>query len=436
MAIALLAIYSLILVWAACTKGHYSHEAFFVNKRLSGSWGIGLSIIVSCVGASATIGMIGMAFAIGTPAFWWLGAGALGLMALALGLAAKVRSTGAYTLPHLVESLLGKEARSLIALIIVIAWLAILAAQFTAIVSVLEPLLNVNPLWCLGLGFFFIVGHSLGGQAAIMRLDKIQAFVLITSLGIMLAWLSLRNPAWPSLSQPEIVNDLFPPAKLLYFLLIVGANYFICPMLFGRLLSAKDTQSAKKGGIIAAFGLLLCAILIVSIGLASKGLIPAHTAQDAVLMSILSDVMPPWLQLVVSLALLSAIVSSADSCLVTAGTILSFDLLKQNKPSVGRLCIFFLGLGGAVLSLWGKGILGFLLMAYDVFACGVVMPVFVALLMYKRWSIESIFACAAIALGGLFGLIAALSGQAMYSYMGLCFSGLLTMYGFLRQAKL
>ena len=37
-------------------------DAFFVNGRRSGPWQVGISIIASCVGGSATLGMAGLAW--------------------------------------------------------------------------------------------------------------------------------------------------------------------------------------------------------------------------------------------------------------------------------------------------------------------------------------------------------------------------------------
>ena len=54
-------------------------SAFFVNDRSSGTWHTGFSLAASCIGGSATIGMAGLAWQVGTPAFWWLGSGACGL---------------------------------------------------------------------------------------------------------------------------------------------------------------------------------------------------------------------------------------------------------------------------------------------------------------------------------------------------------------------
>ena len=429
MDIAFLVLYALIILGLAKSAPRRTEAAFFVNNRGSGSWGVAFSIIVSSIGASATIGMIGMAFAVGTPAFWWLGMGAIGLVALSLLLARKVRRSGAYTLPHMAETFLGKPARPLIALVVVVAWSAILAAQFSAVVRVLESLTGFSPLLCLGLGFFLIVTHTLGGQAAIMRTDRLQALILVIALVVILGWLSGHNPSWPSLATLEITNAQFTNEKLLYFFIIVGANYLVCPMLFGRILSAKDERSARLGGLIAAAGIAICAAGIVAVGLACRGFIFAETTQDAVLTTILAQHMPSWMNLVVSFTLLSAIVSSADSCLVTASGVLSFDLLGKRSVMAARMCVLLLGLAGAGFSLWGKGILDYLLMAYDVYACGVVVPVFVGLMLPSPRRIDTRWACAAVIVGGLCGAVAAFSGQTGFSYGGMALSGLLSCYG-------
>lgn len=429
MEVALLVLYGLVIVWTGLGVGGRSSAehgqeqrgalAFFVNNRAAGPLGVGFSIIVSCVGASATIGMIGLAFAVGTPAFWWLGSGAAGLVLLSLALAGKVRESGAYTLPHMAESLLGLSARPAMSLLIVLAWTAILAAQFVALGRVLGPLTGLQPGACLVVSMVLIGLHTMGGQAAIMRADRVQAVVLVACLAALLFWLSARNPGWTGSFSLEAVNDAFTASDFVYYLVIVGANYVVCPMLFGRMLSARDAKSARLGGLVGALGIMLCAGLIVAVGLACRGLIAPGTSPDDVLPAILAGGMPSWMRLVVSFALISAIVSSADSCLVTAATVLSFDLLGRRDASTGRFCVIGLGLAGALVSLTGKGILGYLLMAYDVFACGVVIPVFVGLLLHGKRRLDGRWSLAAVLVGGGLGLIAAASGNTAFSYTGM-----------------
>jgi SSS family solute:Na+ symporter len=414
-------------------SGNDDSGAFFVNDHKSSAVGVALSIVVSCVGASATIGMIGMAFTLGTPAFWWLGAGCVGLTFLSWLLAQKVRASGAMTMPQMVEVFLGKAARPLISVIIVLAWLAILAAQFVAISKVLEFLTPLPILWRMILSFLLIVAHTFGGQAAIMRTDKLQAGIMLLALVALFVFLfaenHAHNPGWLGNIRFEAVNEDFPMSKLFYYFFVVGGNYLVCPMLFGRFLSAKDVHQARVGGFMAVAGLALCAALIVGIGLACRGLLPPGTASDSVLTVALATLAPGCLSLFISIALISAIVSSADSCLVTASTVLAHDLLQRGNAGASRICVVLLGLGGLALSFWGKGILDYLLMAYDVYVCGVVTPVFIGLLLYPRYKITPVFSCIAVCAGGVLGLVSAMSGNNYYSYAGIISAAALTLCG-------
>lgn len=429
----LLAAYAALIAWvtARCAR---SESAFFVNSRSSSALAVAFSIIVSCVGASATIGVIGKAFALGAPAFWWLGCGSLGVSLLALLLSEKIRASGAYTMPEMTERFLGKPARPLISLIIVIAWMGILAAQFAALRHILAALTGFGDTGCLALSFGLIALHAMGGQAVIMRLDRLQVPLILAGLGLVLALLTAANPGWTATVRFEAMNEAFPPSTLLYYLLVVGGNYLICPMLFGRFLSAGDAGAARRGGLLAGAGLALCSLLIVTVGLACQGLVPGGTPEDAVLTAALELAVPDILRPFILLALVGAVVSSADTCLVTAATVLCHDLLRRDALASCRAAVAGLGVTGMLISLADKSILGFLLMAYDVYVCGVVVPVFLGLLVWPLRTVRAANACAAVAVGGCLGAAAALTGDALFSYLGMASAAACTLAG-LRRAE-
>lgn len=408
--------------------------AFFVNSRASSAWGVAASLVVSSVGASATLSVAGLAFAVGMPAFWWLGSGAIGLVLLSLLLAGKVRKSRAYTLPELVESLMGRRARTLVSIIIVLAWTAILAAQFSAIMRVLVAMTGLPAQACMAVGFILIVLHSMGGQGTVMRLDRMQVYFIFFILLVLFAVLMDISPEWPGAFRFELVNDDFTSYNLFYMAVVAGSNYLVCPMLFGRMLSARDEGSARLGGLMGAAGLALCGLVIAAIGVACRGLVPPDTHQDAVLTSALASALPHWLNLLASVAWISAIVSSADSCLITAAAVLSHDLVKSDRLATGRMCVIGLGLAGFTLSLYGESILSFLFMAYGVFGCGVVAPVFIGLMLQDRRRIDPAFACAAICLGGAFGVAAALAGVDEFNFAGMAASAMLTCAGIRKEA--
>lgn len=416
-------------------SGGGAPASFFVNDRSSGAWSVATSLLVSCVGASATMGMAGMAFQVGAPAFWWLGAGAIGITLLAALLAAKVRACGAFTMPEMVESLLGPDARPLISAVIVLAWTAILAAQFSAAGRLLAAMTGFGRPVCILAGFVLIVLHTMGGQAVVMRTDRLQCGILLAGLAVLLGWLHHRNPGWMENVTFEATNSGFDGGDLAHCLFVIGGNYLVCPMLFGRFLSATDAGAARRGGFLAGAGLAACAALIVLVGLACRGLAPADTPRDAVLTTAVAA-FPRWLAAPTLLALISAVVSSADSCLVTAATVLSHDLLRTDKRRTCRLCVAGLGCAGALLTFMDRDILRLLLMAYDIYVAGVVMPVFLALVSAPRLRMgRPRLALAAIVCGGFLGCLAAFLEEPAFSYAGMAVSAALTAGGLRRGKK-
>lgn len=438
MLIVLYALLLLALAWLETRVSEAAREdAFYVNGRSSGTGAVALSIIASCVGGSATLGMAGLAWQAGTPAFWWLGSGAAGLIVLTLFLARKVRASGVRTMPELLVTCLGAPSRRVASLIIVIAWMAILAAQYSALAAVIVSLAEVPLAVALWSGAGLVIAYSIvGGQAAVIKSDVVQFLLLGGGLLLVLGYLLAVNPE-PVLHAPiEAVNASFGSGRLIYYMLILGGSYVVCPMLFGRLLSARDTRTARNGGLWAVVGLVGMAVLVVAIGLACRGLVPVGTAPEQVLTTAIG-MFPTWVRLAALLALFSAVISSADSCLLTAATVCGNDLLPG--PSGGasvhrvRLATLGLGLGGLLLASTGKGILGFLLMANDMYVCGVVAPVFVGMVCARKntplpacvpfWMVLAMVA------GGTLGLSAAVTDVAAFSYAGIVASGALAVFG-------
>lgn len=433
----LFSLYALLLVSlgirdAVREKNSSAADSFFVNSRSSGPWLVGISIIASCVGGSATLGMAGLAWQAGTPAFWWLGSGAIGLSLLCLFLARKVRESKARTMPEIIDIWLGNSSvrgispRRLVSFIIVPAWLAILAAQFTAMASMVGAMTGLGEGTALALGSALVAAYSIsGGQATVMRSDIPQFLIMAAGLIFTLLYLAGENPQACSQIRFQLVNDDFSLSRMNYFLVILGGSYVVCPMLFGRLLSARNEQAAVAGCRLAIAGLLIMAVLITTMGLMAKGYVPADCPRDEVMASILNK-MPYWGAIPLLLALLSAILSSADSCLITASTVCCNDLLGdkgQHSALICRLAALALSFFAWLLATAGHGILDLLLMANDIYVSGVVAPVFFAMLLPHRLCPPAQISLLAIFSGGICGLAGAITASHTLVYTGMLLSG-------------
>ena len=420
---------ALLVLGLADARRSGSAEAFFVNNRSSGPTAVALSVLASCVGGSATLGMAGLAWSVGAPAFWWLGSGACGLAVLTLLLARKVRAAGTYTMPELVSRRLGPLAARLISLVILLAWPAILAAQFVAVGRITVQLTGLEAETALLLSAGVLTCYAtLGGQASVIRSDAGQFVALLAGLLLGLLLLGMRNPEPLRLMEWQWLNADFPASRLGSWLVILGGSYVVCPMLFGRFLSARDSEAALRGGWAACLGLALTAVLIVLLGVACRGLVPPDTPPDGVLPAALA-LLPAWAATAVLLALFSAMISSADSCLITASTVCCNDLLRTRSVSVCRLATLCIAWAGLLLAGAGHGILELLLMANDVYVCGVVAPVFVGLVLSPARSVRPGWGAAAVLVGGSLGLCSAFSGQTLFSYAGVAASAGLTLWG-------
>ena len=82
-------------------------------------------------------------------------------------------------------------------------------------------------------------------------------------------------------------------------------------------------------------------------------------------------------------ALISATMSSADSCLISGSTILSINIIKKLRPGlserslllIAKTCVIILGILALLLALALKGVISALLFAYTVYTGGVIVAV-------------------------------------------------------------
>jgi SSS family solute:Na+ symporter len=378
--------------------------------------------------------MTGLAFSAGTPAFWWLGSGAAGLLVLGSLLAVTVRKSAVYTLPDMAEKFVSPALRKLTALIIVPAWASILAAQYIAAAKAATALSGMDYSTALMACAAAITAYTLlGGQNSIIKSDVVQYGLVAAGLGLALYYTATASPV--SLGDVDLqwTNEAFPMSKWTYFMLIVGGSYVVCPMLFGRLFSARTGKKARQGALIGSLGIALSAAAIVCIGLYARGLAPAGTDADSILTQVVPSAMPAWAGTALLFALLSAIVSSADSCLITAATVLEHDLIGGQSTGRCRLLMLGIGLGALVVAKSGSGILSLLLAANDIYVCGVVAPMFVAILAWGKRPLNPRTMLLAMLVGGTLGIAAAWTGLKAFSFAGVGLSLLLAATALLPQ---
>ncbi len=363
-----------------------SSTGFFLADRSIGWLPLMATITATTVGGSATIVAGGRIFASGLPALWYDLAGALGLIILGVFIAKKIRKTNLFTLPDIIGSLYDQQTRyasAILILITEIAWVALLIQASSFILSVILPIDYFYLL--IATTIAFMVYTLIGGQYAVVYTDIIQFMVMIIGI-LFIATPLLFLKALPYFGSIPTAHLSFPinshiglfSAGSIFFMMFLP--HIVGPDIYSKLLSAQNTQSAQKASIGAGLFKFLFAISIGIIALAAV-VIPSINSQvstPALAIPLAIASLPPVITGFVLASFLSVMMSSADSCLLSAGTILSVDITQKHSMTISRIGIIVVGAAALALALYHTllgGILDTLQLAYTVFTAGLSLPV-------------------------------------------------------------
>ena len=409
-------------IWSRRRAG--SQNGFFVAHRRGTLLLITGSLVATAIGGSATVGMAGLGFKQGLTGAWWLLVGSIGLVILGIFFARKVRSAALYTLPELVERQYDRRMSLAASILIVIAWVGVVAGQIVAAGTVLSILgIGSVAFWMTAFTIVCVAYAILGGQFSIIRTDVFQAVLLFLGIFVALALVfsqvggldGLRASLPPDYfsfpTSPE-----FDWKMLLSLLILVGATYVVGPDMYSRLFCAKEEKTAQRSAILSAFLFIPLAFGIVFIGMAARVLYPEISAEGA-FSQVITSVLSPGLSGLILAALVAALMSSADTCLLTQSVILTEHIVKRVHPAlderkaifVTRLSLIGLGLLALGLALILKGVISSLLFAYTIFTCGLVVPV-IAGFYREKLRVTPRGALAALIGGGVVGLLGRVPG--------------------------
>jgi solute:Na+ symporter, SSS family len=364
-------------------KHSRSLEGFHLAKRSVGPLLLTGTFCATIIGASSTLGMAGLGFSKGWPGAWWMLSGMLGLLALSLFFAEKVRSTGYYTLPEVVGSFYGQRVRIAASMLIIISWIGVIAAQVIASGKVMGALFGTSETaFMIASAAVFVIYTAHGGQSSVIRTDIVQLIIILVGIFLLLSKAAgaLEPGALEGLSFPT--SQSMDASKVASMILVVGSAYLIGPDMYTRLLSAKNEQSAKRSAMASAMILVPLAFAITALGVIASKLFPAISPEDSIPVLMVSLLSP--LQMgVVAAALLAAFMSSADTTLMTAASTLTLDLYKRIRPDssdhhllmVSKIAVVMLGGIALATALSSPNIIKVLLQAYTVYTGGMLIPV-------------------------------------------------------------
>ncbi len=382
---------------------------YYVAGKKAGVIPVSGSLLATILGGSAVLGTIELGQQIGWAAFWLLFSAAVGLMFL-IPLSKYVRRFGNFTLPELLGKFYGKKAEKIASIIIPVTWLGIVAAQIIAAAKILDGLnlLSYNSAAFVA-GFIFIVYTLIGGQYSIIKTDTIQSVLIITGL-IAIVIYSLGHPASGNIerfSSSSLFNEQFKGTDLIVLLLTYSVTFVVGPDIYSRIFCAKNEKTASKSVFIVAIVLIPLSFALTYLGIYST------KVDSSGIVGFAGNLLPGWMYGLFLAALLSAVMSSADTTLLTSsiifGELVTGNLDKKSSMILIRVLVVILGTISILVALFVNSIIESLLFALTLFSGAFTIPTLFGLL---RIQVNQKKIIPVILLGGLI----ALTGKIINTY--------------------
>ncbi len=317
---------------------------YFLGGRRIGAWVTSISSSASAASAWTLLGVSGFAFLEGAPAVWLCGGVILGYIInwfwVGPRLRAMAESSGALTLTELLlgqgHDLLRRISRKAASLIILVSFVFYVAAQFQAAGNAFSQALGLEAELSIVLGAAVILGYTLlGGFLAVSVTDTLQGLLmaLVAALLPLAAVLALgqADGLAGSLASPGAALRLTPSSGGLAALgfivgcLSVGLAQPGQPHVVNRFMAARDDRAIRQGSIIAMVWIVLVLSGMTALGLAGRVLFSGLENAENVLFAAAEGLLPPVLAGLVIAAVLSAIMSTADSQLLAGAAAASRD---------------------------------------------------------------------------------------------------------------
>ncbi|MFQ6608378.1 MAG: sodium:solute symporter [Fidelibacterota bacterium] len=327
-------------------RSHKGAEDYFLGGRTFIWPLVGLSLYASNMSSSSLVGMAGSAYGTGISVFNYEWMAAVILVFFAIFFLPYLLRSQVFTLPEFLERRYDSRSRFYfsglnILMTIVIDTAATLYAGAIAI-SIVYPDI---PMWMTMMILAVIAGiyTTAGGLSAVILTDAIQAVLLTVGSLIITVLAFIKIGSWSAVTEvipPEMLhlfmpldNEFLPWLGVLTGVPILGF-YFWCTNQFmvQRVLAAKNVDHGRWGALFAGLMKLPPIFIMVLPGTMARVLYPDLPRADMAFPQLVFDLLPIGIRGVIVAGFLAAIMSSLDSTLNSASTLLTMDFFKKLRP--------------------------------------------------------------------------------------------------------
>lgn len=286
------------------------------------------------------------------------------------------------------------------------------AAQIRAFGQVLSASSGFDVAWMISLAALLVVAYTFfGGLLADAWTDVVQGVALMVGLLVLAVAVFVRVGTEPLARLEPARLQLFGEAEA--FSLLATLEDWAIPVLGSvvaaelvvRVIAARSPQVAQRATLLAGGVYLLFGLIPAAIGLLGAVLLPGLADPEQVLPLVAQQYLPLALYAVFAGALVSAMLSTVDSTLLVASSLLSHNLVGPLRPGLSergkvwlaRAGVAVCGLVAYTLALSAEGVYALVEEASAFGSAGIF--VVVAFGLFGRWG--GVWSAVAALLGGV-----------------------------------
>jgi len=377
-----------------------TNEDYYVGGRSISAFHVGLSIAATDVGGGFSIGLGGLGYAIGLSGSWLLFTGIVGAWLSAVLIIPRIKTidaaNGLLTFPDFLRLRYDDRVASTAAVISAVGYLGFTGAQVLAGAKLASATIFTGaPLGIdsfrfsiLVIAVVIILYTVLGGLKAVIFTDTVQWIILFSGL-IFLAipFALIEIGGFPVLFE-TLPGEFFSLTNLSFvrffnWMVTIVPIWFVAMTIYQRIYASRDVKEAKRAWYIGGlFEYPLMAFTGVFLGMCSRVLFVGVDGEMGIPL-LIRDVLPVGIAGIITAAYFSAIMSTADSCLMASSSNVVNDLVRRyllknmdEKQTVrlSQVATLVIGTLALVIAVSFKSVLDAILYAYSFMVSGLLIP--------------------------------------------------------------
>ena len=382
----------LLAIGVAASRKTKDGADFFLGGRSMGPVVAALSASASSSSVWTLLGVSGAAYSLGLSALWLFPACVGGFLInwclLGPGLRSLSAESGALTVSEVLAGPSGTPLRKVVgalaSVIVVLSLATYVATQFQGAGKTFSEIFGLGKVESILIGGGIVVIYTMmGGFWAVSLTDSVQGFLMMaTSIalpvmalytvgGLGELWQGMSAVVVPGYLSLQKSGGLAATVGFVAGLMGIGLGYPGQPHVVNRFMALRDDRALRTGRVIAISWAVIVYSGMLVVGWCGRVLFPDLVDKEVVFLTTTTELFPPVMAGIMLAAVVSAIMSTADSQLLVLVSSLTHDLdldgaTDKSLLVKSRMVILIVSACSVLAAIYGpEEIFGFVLFAWS-----------------------------------------------------------------------